>query len=134
MKEKLYQIARDFFAAVAAGELPDAMLTDDMTGWITTGGTLDKKTYQGLIRLLDRMSAAPLKYTIKSLTADEDRVIAEAVSEGKLVNGEDYGNTYVFVIRVRDGKIAAVAEHYNALIVEEKLIPLMAQLRAEDNG
>jgi hypothetical protein len=32
------------------------------------------------------------------------------------------------VFRIRDGKIAAVAEHYNAIIAREKLVPLMAEV------
>jgi ketosteroid isomerase-like protein len=121
-----YQLARAYFDAVTAGELPDELLTPDMTAWITTGGTLDKSTYQQMIRILKAMCATPLVFTIQALTAEEDRVVAEATSLGTLVNGEEYRQTYVFVIRVRDGRIAAIAEHYNALVSQEKLIPLMA--------
>jgi uncharacterized protein len=127
MKEQQYDIARAYFAAVSNGELPDSLLTEDMTGWITTGGTMGKAAYQGLVKLLAAMCDGPLRFTIQSLTADEDRVVAEATSEGQLINGESYANTYVFVFRIRDGKIASVAEHYNALIAREKLVPLMAE-------
>ncbi len=127
MKERNYQIARDYFAAVSKGVLPDEMLTADMTGWITTGGSMDKAAYQNLVTILAKMLDGPLVFTIHSLTADEDRVIAEATSEGRLINGESYHQTYVFIFRIRDGRIAAVAEHYNALIAREKLVPLMAE-------
>jgi ketosteroid isomerase-like protein len=131
MKEHNYQIARDYFAAVTNGELPDAMLTPDMTGWITTTGSMDKVAYQRLIRMLAKMCATPLVFTINALTAEEDRVVAEAVSHCTLVNGESYGNTYVFVFRIRDGKIASVAEHYNAITARDKLVPLMAEAAAK---
>ncbi|MCE7798316.1 nuclear transport factor 2 family protein [Sphingobium sufflavum] len=125
-----HQLARDFFAAVAAGDLPDALLTADMTadmtGWITTGGTMDKARYQYLIRLLAAMCDGPLRFTIHALTAEDDRVVAEVESEGRLIDGAAYRQTYVFVLRIRDGRIAAVAEHYNALVAQEKLVPLMA--------
>jgi ketosteroid isomerase-like protein len=120
-----HQLARAYFAAVSAGDLPDALLTPDMTAWTTTQGSLDKATYQGMVKLLARMCARPLAFTINSLTAEEDRVVAEAESEGVLVNGEAYRNTYIFVFRIRDGRIASIAEHFNALIVQEKLVPLM---------
>jgi ketosteroid isomerase-like protein len=126
-KELHYQIARKFFEVVADGELPDAMLTPDMTAWLTTAGTIDKASYQHAIKALDALCAKPLAYTINSLTADGDRVIAEVQSDGAFVNGERYANTYVFVLRIRDGLIASVAEHYNALIVQEKLMPLMEE-------
>jgi ketosteroid isomerase-like protein len=125
------QLARAYFAAVTSGDLPDELLTPDMTAWTTTQGVMDKATYQGLIKLLARMCSRPLIFTINSLTAEEDRVVAEAQSEGALVSGETYGNTYVFVFRVCDGRIASIAEHYNALIVQEKLIPLMETLMGE---
>jgi ketosteroid isomerase-like protein len=128
MTEANKDLARAYFAAVTAGELPDALLTADMTAWTTTQGPLDKATYQGLIRILARMCAQPLAFTIDALTAEGDRVVAEARSEGVLVNGQPYGNTYVFVFKIRDGRIAWIAEHFNALIVQETLIPLMATL------
>ena len=132
MQRTHYQIARDFLAALAGGVLPDEMLTTDMTAWLTTQGTIDKASYQQAVKLLDKMCERPLKYTVHSLTADEDRVIVEAQSEGTLINGETYGNTYIYVLRIRDGKIASVAEHYNALIAEKKLLPLMKQIMAKN--
>lgn len=126
-KEAAYALARAYFAAVAYGNLPDDILTEDMMGWITTGGTMDKARYQHLVKLLGAMCDGPLQFTIHALTADEDRVVAEAQSRGRLINGQDYEQTYVFVFRIRDGRIASVAEHYNALIAQEKLVPLMDQ-------
>lgn len=131
MNEANKDLARAYFSAVTAGELPDSLLTADMTAWTTTQGTLDKATYRGLIKLLAKMCARPLAFTIQSLTAEDDRVVAEATSQGVLVNGEPYGNTYIFVFRVRDGRIAAIAEHFNALVTQEKLIPLMRETQGE---
>jgi uncharacterized protein len=115
----------DFFAAVTAGELPDDLLTPDMQAWITTQGSLDKAAYQHAIRLLAKLCARPLTFSIDSITTEEDRTVAEVHSEGTLINGKEYKNTYVFVFRTRDGRIAAVAEHFNALLVQEKLMPLI---------
>ena len=120
-----HAIARAYFAAVTAGDLPDELCCDDMTAWITTGGTLSKSAYQQAIRLLARMSATPIQFTIDAITAEDDRVVAEARSSATLVNGESYENTYVFAFRIRHGKFAHLAEHYNALVTQEKLVPLM---------
>lgn len=119
------QLVHDFFAAVTAGELPDSLTTADMRGWTTTQGSMGKAEYQRLIRLLAQISARPLTFTIDSITAQEDRAVAEVRSEGTLINGEEYRNTYVFVFRIRDGRIASVAEHFNALIVQQKMMPLV---------
>ena len=124
-----HQLVHAFFDAVTAGELPDSLLTDDMTAWITTGGTMPMESYQGLICLLPRLCAEPIRFTVDSITAEEDRAVAEVRSKARLVNGEDYAMTYVYVFRIRDGRIASVAEHYNALISEAKLIPLMKELQ-----
>ncbi|MDR2857269.1 MAG: nuclear transport factor 2 family protein [Novosphingobium sp.] len=119
------RLVHAYFAAVTAGELPDALLTGDMTAWTTTQGTMSKAAYQEVIRLLARISRVPLRFTVDSITAEGDRAVAEARSEGVLIDGEPYANTYVFVLRIRDGRIASIAEHFNALIVQEKMMPLV---------
>lgn len=124
-----YALAEAYLAAVTAGDLPDSLLTDDMTAWLTTQGPISKAAYQGAIRLFARMAQSPIRFTVDAITAEDDRVVIEAHSQATLINGEDYGNTYVFSIRVRDGRIAWIAEHFNALIAQEKLIPLAASLR-----
>jgi len=123
-----HQFAHAYFAAVTAGELPDSLLTPDMTAWGTTLGPISKAAYQEMIRMLARMCATPIQFTVDAITAEDDRVLAEAHSTATLVNGEPYANTYVFSFRIRDGRISWIAEHYNALISEQKLLPLMAQL------
>jgi uncharacterized protein len=123
-----HQLVRKFFAAVTSGELPDTLLTPDMRGWTTTQGFMDKAAYQHLIKLLAKISARPLAFTIDSITAEEDRAVAEVRSEGTLVNGEEYRNTYVYVFRLREDRIASVAEHFNALIVQEKMMPLVGAI------
>jgi ketosteroid isomerase-like protein len=119
------RLVHAYFAAVTAGELPDDLLTEDMTAWTTTQGTMSKQAYQEVIRLLAHISKVPLQFTVDAITAEEDRAVAEARSEGVLINGEPYANTYVFAFRIRDGRIASIAEHFNALIVQEKMIPLV---------
>jgi uncharacterized protein len=129
MSHPNYAVAEAYLAAVTAGDLPDTLLTDDMTAWLTTQGPISKAAYQGAIRLFARMAQSPIRFTVDAMTAQDDRVVIEAHSQATLINGEAYGNTYVFSIRVRDGRIAWIAEHFNALIAQEKLIPLAASLR-----
>ena len=129
MSHPNYAVAEAYLAAVTAGDLPDSLLTDDMSAWLTTQGPISKAAYQGAIRLFARMAASPIRFTVDAMTAQDDRVVIEAHSQATLINGEAYGNTYVFSIRVRDGRIAWIAEHFNALIAQEKLFPLAASLR-----
>ena len=129
MSHPNHAIAEAYLSAVTAGDLPDSLLTDDMTAWLTTQGPISKAAYQGAIRLFARMAQSPIRFTVDALTAEDDRVVIEAHSQATLINGEEYGNTYVFSLRVRDGRIAWIAEHFNALIAQEKLFPLAASLR-----
>ena len=129
MSHPNYALAEAYLAAVTAGDLPDSLLTDDMTAWLTTQGPISKAAYQGAIRLFARMAQSPIRFTVDALTAEDDRVVIEAHSQATLINGEEYGNTYVFSLRVRGGRIAWIAEHFNALIAQEKLFPLAASLR-----
>jgi ketosteroid isomerase-like protein len=100
-----------------------------MTAWLTTQGPISKSAYQGAIRLLARLCTSPIRFTVNAITAQDDRVVIEAHSQATLIDGQDYANAYVFSLRVRDGRIAWIAEHFNALIAQEKLFPLAASLR-----
>ncbi len=107
-----HQLARVFFEALSKGEIPDALLTSDMTAWTTSSGAWsDKARFQYGIKLLASIFDGGLAYTVDSLTAEDDRVAAEVQSHGTLINGEDYHGRYVFMLRIRDGRIASVAEH-----------------------
>lgn len=124
------ELVRQFFDAVSAGELPEELLTEDMTGWITTNGDLDRESYRGLIRLLAKMCAEPIRFTVDAIICEGDRAAAEVRSQARLVNGEPYAMTYVYTFTFRDGRIARVTEHYNALVAQEKLLPLMKDMNA----
>jgi ketosteroid isomerase-like protein len=126
-----HQIVREFFSALASGNLPDSLLTADMTAWTTTSGTSPREKYQAGMKLLQALFEGGLAYTIDSLTAEDDRVAAEVRSRGKLLNGQDFHNTYVFMFRIRDGRIASVAEHFNPAPVREQIEPLMRAAMAK---
>ena len=129
MSHPNHAVAAAYLSAVTAGDLPDSLLTDDMTAWLTTQGPISKSDYQGAIRLLARMCQSPIRFTVDAITAEDDRVVIEAHSQATLIDGQEYANTYVCSLRVRSGRIAWIAEHYNPLIAQEKLFPLAASLR-----
>jgi hypothetical protein len=128
------QLVRDFFAAIATGELPDELLTPDMSAWTSTSGISDKARFQGGVKLLAAIFGGTLVYTIDALTAEEDRVAAEVQSRGTLSTGEPYHNIHVFLFRIRDGRIASVAEHMNQFIVREKIVPLLQAAMARPSA
>lgn len=126
-----HQIAREFLAALSGGELADDMLTPDFSGWTVLSGPVDKATYQGAFKVFSRIFKEGPVPTIHSLTAEEDRVVAEFRSNGTLLNGDAYQNDYLFLFRVRDGRIAYVGEYFNPDIVREKIAPAMAAAMAK---
>ncbi len=120
-----HQLVRDFFTAIASGDVPDDLLTQDMSLWTVNGGTSDKARFQGAMKMLASIFRGTLRYEIDALTAEDDRVAAEVQSHGTLPDGEPFHNTHLFMFRIRDGRIAAVAEFMNQFIVREKIAPLM---------
>jgi hypothetical protein len=120
-----HELALNFFAALSSGNLPDELFTPDMTVWTTTSGTSAKARYQAGIKLLASIFPGGISYTVDSLTAEDDRVAAEIQGRGTLINGEVYHNTYAYFLRIRDGRIAAVAEHFNPDPTRQQIGPLL---------
>ncbi len=120
-----HQLARDFFAAVASGTLPDDLVTPDLTAWTLSSGDADRARFAGGIRMLAAIVAGELAYTIESLTAEEDRVVAQVSSDWELVNGERAQNRHVFLFRIRDGRIASVADYMDPRVPREVIGPLI---------
>ena len=124
MTQPHYDLARAFFRALETGDVPDDILTDDMSVW-TSGGSISKAPFQGAMKLYASIFSDGPHYTVDSLTAQDDRVAAEVRSDGTLVNGETFHNDHVYVFRIRDGRIAHMAEHMNELVTRDQIGPLM---------
>ena len=132
MTKNNHQIVRDFLAALGGGALTDDRITSDFEGWTVLAGPVDRATYQKAFGIFAKIfkDGGPV-VTIHSLTAEEDRVVAEFTSEGTLVNGESYRNEYLFLFRIRDGRIAYVGEYFNPDVIREKIAPAMAVAMAQ---
>lgn len=128
MTRSNHQVVRDFLGALGGGALSDDRITSDFEGWTVMSGSVDRATYRQAFGIFAKIfkDGGPV-ITIHSLTAEEDRVVAEFTSEGTLVNGDAYRNEYLFLFRIRDGRIAYVGEYFNPDVVREKIAPAMAQ-------
>lgn len=126
-KQRARELVRGYFAGVTAGALPEAILHPDLVGWTTHRGAMSGAAYKALIPVLAGICKVPLAFTIDAITVEDDRAVAEARSIGTLVDGTEYRQTYVFAFRFRDDRIVSIAEHYNALIVEATMMPLLAK-------
>jgi len=83
------------------------------------------------IKMLSMVVSGELVYQIISLTAEEDRVVAEVSSDWSLINGDRARNRHVFVFGLRDGKIASLAEYMDPAIPREKIGPLIQKMLSD---
>ncbi len=135
----MHRLAREFFAAVGRGQLPDSLVTPDMSAWTLSGGDTDLARFAGGVKLLAAVVApGALVYDIASITAEDDRVVAEVRSDWPLVNGQRAQNHHVFAFRVRDGRIAHVAEYMDTTVPKTVIGPaiqaLLQQMQAQSTG
>ena len=55
------------------------------------------------------------------IIAENDRVVVLARGEVKTVRGENYNNSYCFIIRMRDGKMIELREYMDTALAEARL-------------
>lgn len=124
-----HQIVRRFIEAMSEGAITDDLVTDDFTVWIVaTPELVGKDAYVGGIALLPRVFPDKLAFTIHSLTAEDDRVIAEFSGVGVTREGKSYRNDYLYLFKLREGKVYFLAEYLNLDEMRGVLIPAMAAL------
>jgi uncharacterized protein len=107
------QVVMDFFSHSSAGRQQEAfnLLAEDATWWAPGVGTMTKRNFAAVMTHMGTIMKGPIKITPKRMTAEDDRVAMEAESDGDVVNGKHYHNTYHFLIVVRAGKIHEVKEY-----------------------
>ena len=120
-------IALDFLQQVASGAVDDAILTADFSAWTAVHGDEPGSEWRKKLTALDAILIAPLRSTPVGVTAEGDRVAVEAISYGKLINGDEYSNHYHFLITVTDGRVAKVKCYFNTALAAAKLGPLLGR-------
>ncbi len=130
MTHPSHQLVRDFFTQLATGTISDELLCDDITFWSVNSGLSDTARFKAGIRALNAIVDGQISYEIESITAEEDRAVAVINSHGTLINGDKSANNHVFVMYLRDGRVAHVKEFMNVDVVREKIAPLLQQVMA----
>jgi ketosteroid isomerase-like protein len=113
------QVVRDFMAAFSTGDVDKilACMDDEGDYWISgtidgMSGTYDKKALGKLLSgVTDLYTTGALQITPGDMTAEGNRVAAEAESYAELKNGKKYGCNYHFLFVIRDGKVLHVKEY-----------------------
>jgi ketosteroid isomerase-like protein len=121
------QIVNKFFEYLSAADA-DALLdlyTDDIEVWtagdLPLSGLHPRKELRGLIEGISGAFPEGWSFTVKMLTAEDDRVAAQVEGTGKHIGGGVYQQKYHFLFWIRDGKIARFDEYFDTKHASEVL-------------
>ncbi len=125
--ESYKEMARDFIAAIAAGDVEKiaAAYHDEGACW-TSGNTLisglmpKDKIVAGAGAVLAAFPEG-LAFTITGITAEGERVAIEAESDGVHASGRHYHNFYHFLCEYKDGKLYRFKEYMDTEMVTDIL-------------
>ena len=128
---------QDVFDRVAAGDVPalTAAMSDDVR-WVFPGTWTWSGTWSGKHQVVDGLlrplmtQFASYRLDGRVLLAAGDRVAVRAQAEARTVRGQDYPQLYLFLMRVRDGRITEIVEHCDTALVERVLTPLVPPVAA----
>lgn len=73
---------------------------------------------------------AGLNFTIRSVTAEGDRVVVEADGHGTTSAGDAYRNQYCMVFTMENGKIKQANEYFCSKLANDVLWPLAQKMGA----
>ena len=103
------------------------LMADDFS-WIIEGQSAWSIRFDGkaavqrdLIPPLFANFATPYRTAAEEIIAEGDRVVVLARGEVKTKAGEDYNNSYCFVIRMRGGKMIELREYMDTALAEARL-------------
>jgi ketosteroid isomerase-like protein len=124
-----HEIVRKFINAMSDGNITDELVTDDFTVWIVgSEQAVDKESYVNGIANLPKVFPNKLAFTIHSLTAEDERVVAEFGGDGTTTDGKVYRNNYLYLFKIRDGRVYFLAEYLNIDEMRGVLLPAMIAL------
>jgi ketosteroid isomerase-like protein len=75
-----------------------------------------------------------IRFEIRAMTAEGERVAVEAESFGTHASGLPYHNTYHFLVVVRDGKIRRFKEYMDTMHADEVLVKASAAAGGQRNA
>jgi uncharacterized protein len=91
-------------------------------------GRRDAATIAGAVEAFKTLLPTGLRFTVTSVTAEDDSVVIEAQGNAETNAGTRYANNYVFVFAMKDGKIEEVREYFCTRYADEVLWPIASQV------
>ncbi len=129
------QLVRSYFDAIGASDLERvaSLMAPDLRFRCAGGtGAVDSVVFHSPAELLADLrqslgglfdAAVGIAPEILSLTAEEDRVVAEVRIRGRSAHtGRGYDNLYAFFFWIRDGRFREIHEHLDTAYVNAALL------------
>ncbi len=121
------KMIQDFFEALSVADVDRIVdaYAEDGTCW-TSGnfplsGTVGKAQIRENAKGVLSVFPDKLKFTIHQMIAEDDRIVVEAESYGQHASGQVYNNQYLFLFRLRDGKIVEMKEYMDTMHANDVL-------------
>ena len=134
MSDKNVQVVLDFLDAMSTSNVEKADRCVGPTGFTMAkgygkfSGRRERETMVGTIAAFEKLMPGGLNISIKSVTAQDDRVVVEFEGDAKTVDGKAYQNQYCMVFRMENEQIAQVNEYFCNIHADEVLWPLISAL------
>lgn len=110
---------------VAGGNDANDLIADEAQWWVAGnwqgGGSFRMAELAAIAEASAAWFDAPLRFSLRSMIADGEKVAVELHSDGTFRNGEPYANDYVMIYQVRGGKIVSVREYLDTRQIAEGL-------------
>ena len=110
---------------VAGGNDANELIAEEAEWWVAGNwqgsGSFRKAEVASIAEASAAWFDAPLRFSIRSMIADGDKVAVELRSDGRFRTGEPYANDYVMIYQVRGGKIVSVREYLDTRQIAEGL-------------
>ena len=129
------EIASAFLRNIGRGGIGRGFYADNLTAWSPLMGTITLEEYLPKLQAVSEVWERPLEVTIDTVTAQDDRVVLQARSNGKLYDGREYANTYLFLVEFdEEDRIRHVREYFDPDPVREILRPAVMRWRERGGG
>ena len=121
------EFIQSFFEAMSEGDTDAIVDAYHPEGRVETMGNTLISGSRGLDEIKSFAPAVlesfpnKLKFTIKNITAEDNRVAVEAESTGEHVSGQHYNNQYHFLFELKDEKIYRLKEYMDTELVTDIL-------------
>lgn len=114
-------VSAKFEAWKAGTGNPFELLTEEAS-WTIEGNSVASKTYPTkaaflaeVIQPFNARLSAGIKPSVKSITADGDRVVIHFDAAGTARDGKPYRNTYAWFFQMKNGRVIRAAAFFDAI-------------------